>query len=86
VTYSVATLAYSQRSPRLEPVLTEHDGYVTVEDPVTGVFGSGETVLAAARDFRAALEEHVDVLSRQESLAEPLRHQLAYLLEILKHE
>ncbi len=74
----------STRAPRV-PVahLTRHDGYVTLHDPFTGIFGSGADEPAALIDYRNALYEHLDVLSRQERLTPGLAAQLAYLRNVL---
>lgn len=63
--------------------LTNHDGLVTLQDPFTGIFGSGADETAALLDYRAALDEHLDVLSRQERLTPGLAAQLAYLRDVL---
>ena len=49
------------------------------EDDVSGVFGSGETPLDALHDFKRAVTEHIDVLSRQQHLSPGLAEQLEYL-------
>jgi hypothetical protein len=53
-------------------------GYVTA-DLVTGIFGFGEDLNAAIVDLAAALQEHRDVLERQDSLSPDLQDQLNYL-------
>lgn len=59
--------------------ISQEDGLWIVTDLPTGIYGCGETVVDALADFRHAMREHLDVLERQPALAEPLRHQLAYL-------
>lgn len=63
----------------VQEIVEEHDGYWTVVDPHTGIFGSGGDRATALDDFEQALREHFDVLSRQDSLSDELRTQLAYL-------
>lgn len=53
-------------------------GFVT-SDLVTGIFGFGEDLNAAIVDLAAALQEHRDVLERQDSLSPDLQEQLNYL-------
>ena len=62
-----------------DEIVEERDGYWTVRDPETGIFGSGATEAAAHEDFRRALAEHLDVLERQDSLSAELLAQLSYL-------
>jgi len=52
---------------------------VAVEDPATGIFGSGETLPAAVEDFQEALRDHLAVLAEDDELAPALQHQLAIL-------
>lgn len=56
------------------------DGLWMVTDQPTGIYGCGETVQEALTDFKQATRDHLDVLQRQPTLAEPLRRQLRYLL------
>lgn len=82
VTYvrSSAQPSYSVRvSPSFEVRFRRGDGYWTVTDAPTGIFGQGEDPSAAIRDFLAAVAEHLDTLERQTSLSEELAWQLAYL-------
>lgn len=51
----------------------------TVVDRVTGIFGVADSPTAALEDFRSAAEDHLDVLERQEALAEHLVAQRNYL-------
>jgi hypothetical protein len=55
--------------------LLEEEGLITVVSAETGVFGAGDTTANAARDFLAALREHLEVLMRQERLGEELQRQ-----------
>ncbi len=55
----------------------------TVEEPVTGTFGIGETVEEAFEDFAAALVEYRTVLSAEESISGRLAEHLNYLNGIL---
>ncbi len=52
---------------------------VAVEDPATGVFGAGDDLDTAIRDFQAALQDHLDVLANEDALAPPLQRQLEIL-------
>jgi hypothetical protein len=56
-------------------------GFVT-SDLVTGIFGFGEDLNAAIVDLATALQEHRDVLERQDSLSSDLQEQLNYLREL----
>ncbi len=62
-------------------VLQSGPGHYTVIDEPTGIFGAGESVVDAFRDFAAAMTEHRDVLERQEQLGPELAWQLKYLRE-----
>jgi predicted RNase H-like HicB family nuclease len=62
-----------------EVTLEEHNGYWAAADPETGIFGSGPDVLSAVQDLQQALQEHLDVLGRQEALSDDLAAQLDYL-------
>ena len=64
-------------------IAEEHDGYWTIHDPVTGIFGSGPDRETAHADFERALREHLDVLERQHELSPELSSQLAYLRQRL---
>jgi hypothetical protein len=68
-------------SPAFELTLHRGDGYWTVTDAPTGIYGQGDDISAAIRDFLAAVAEHLDTLERQTSLSEVLAWQLAYLRE-----
>jgi hypothetical protein len=72
-----------QFSRSFHDILEEHDGYWTVRNPETGIFGSGADPRAAFDDFENALREHLDVLSRQDSLSDDLQAQLRYLQQRL---
>lgn len=52
---------------------------VAVEDPETGVFGSGDDLPAAVQDFENALRDHLAVLAEDDALAPNLQHQLEIL-------
>ena len=65
------------------PILEEHEGYYTVRDLETGIFGSGADPEAAQTDFERALREHRDMLERQDDLSPKLSAQLAYIRELL---
>jgi hypothetical protein len=60
-------------------IVEAHDGYWTVRDPQTGIFGTGEDEAAAIEDFKRAVDEHLDVLERQPDLSAALSSQLAYI-------
>ena len=84
--FSAAAALSSEPAPkttwsRIE--IEQHEGYWTVQDPETGIFGSGPDDTAALVDFGRALREHFDVLSRQEGLSVELAHQLDYLRQLL---
>jgi hypothetical protein len=64
-------------------VVEQHEGYWTVRDLETGIFGSGPSVEAAHEAFVRALEEHFDVLNAQDALTADLNAQLAYLRQRL---
>jgi hypothetical protein len=64
-------------------VAEEHDGYWTVRNVETGIFGSGPDRDAAFADFERALREHFDVLESQNELSEDLAAQLIYLRQRL---
>ena len=66
-----------------QEIVEEREGYWTVRDPQTGIFGSGPDRDAAFDDFGHALHEHYDVLARQDALSEELTLQLAYLRQRL---
>jgi hypothetical protein len=59
------------------------EGWV-VRDVSTGVFGHGETVADAVKDFLHAATEHLDVLERQSALSDGLSAQLKYLRERIR--
>ena len=67
----------------LGPILEKHEGYYTVRDLETGIFGSGADPEAAQTDFERALREHRDMLERQDDLSPKLAVQLAYIRELL---
>ncbi len=52
---------------------------VAIEDPETGVFGTGDDLDDAIRDFQAALHDHLAVLASEDALAPPLQRQLEIL-------
>lgn len=52
-----------------------------VVDLTTGIWGAGSDVNSAMRDFRAAANQHLDVLERQGRLSEELVAQRDYLRE-----
>jgi hypothetical protein len=54
-------------------------GYFTVVEAHTGIFGQGDSYIAAIDDFQVALREHCDVLSAQDRLSAELADQLEYL-------
>ncbi len=56
--------------------IQHEEGHTSIIDTKTGVFGIGETLAAATIDFRTALLEHLDVLTRQPMLSEDLQYQL----------
>lgn len=63
--------------------LLETEGLATVVNAETGIFGAGDTTANAARDFLAALHEHLDVLTRQERLSDELQRQLGTIQSYL---
>jgi hypothetical protein len=73
VAYTIAARPWFDIQVRREP------DYWTVVDRETGIFGHGDDLLAALRDFDRAAVEHLDVLQRQESLTDELTAQVAYL-------
>jgi hypothetical protein len=58
--------------------VVHEDGW-TVRDRWTGIFGAGDDRDSAYEDFHSALQEHLDVLSRQDALSPALSAQLEYL-------
>jgi hypothetical protein len=66
-------------SPSFHLQVQRGEGYFTVTDEPTGIYGQGEDVSAAIRDFLTAVSEHLDVLERQPALSEELAWQLDYL-------
>lgn len=58
------------------------DGYI-VEEPVTGVFGVGESIETAFEDFAIALVEYHNVLSGETRITEQMAEHLRYLEGIL---
>lgn len=54
-------------------------GCWVIWDRATGIYGSGERILDARKDFMQAVEQHLDVLERQAALSENLTWQLNYL-------
>jgi hypothetical protein len=66
-------------SPGFNLHVERGEGYFTVTDDHTGIFGHGEDMSAAIRDFFTAVSEHLDVLERQTALSEDLAWQLDYL-------
>lgn len=65
--------------PSLKFDWEEHEDVVTVTETQTGIFGSGDDIVAALRDVRAALREHLDVLDRAPELSPGLAEQRDYL-------
>ena len=63
----------------VEEVVEERDGYWTIRDVATGIFGSGADQLSATEDFERALREHLEILRCQEVLSPDLSAQLEYL-------
>ncbi len=64
----------------VERTRTEDGGLVfTVADPVSGIFGTGDTPIDAVKDLAHAQKEHREVLEAQESLSPALEKQLRYL-------
>lgn len=59
------------------------DGYWTALEPRTGIFGTGADESSALEDLIRALQEHTDVLARQEALSDELADQLDYLRQRL---
>ena len=55
------------------------DEDTAVEDPATGVFGTGDDLPAAVQDFQDALQDHLNVLAGEDALAPPLQRQLEIL-------
>jgi hypothetical protein len=51
----------------------------SVYDPLTGVFGSGDDPRKTLQDLSMAVNEHRDVLERQEKLSPALQRQLDQL-------
>lgn len=66
-------------SPGFHLQVERGEGYFTVADERTGIFGHGDDVSAAIRDFLTAVSEHLDVLEQQPALSEDLAWQLEYL-------
>lgn len=77
--------AWSRGSYHLTPsptlrVVVEHVGDMTVvREVAVGIYGVGPNIWDAWKDFRAAVQQHLDVLERQEALSDALAGQLAYL-------
>ena len=75
-----AGYAYAVRTgPSLNVELRHDHGYWIVWEVETGIFGQGEDVLGAMRDFERAVSQHLDLLERQDALSEELSWQLEYL-------
>ena len=73
-------IAFPGLKRALHARLYESEDDVAVEDPVTGVFGSGDDLPAAIQDFAGALQDHLAVLTAEEdALAPALQHQLDIL-------
>jgi hypothetical protein len=91
--WTTVTTSISAASPRGIPTLIafpglrhalsvrvyETDEDTAVEDPATGVFGSGADLPAAIQDFQDALQGHLAVLTGADALAPALRRQLDIL-------
>jgi hypothetical protein len=58
-------------------------GGFTVSDPVTGIFGTGDTPFDAMQDIVAALREQQEVLAAQAELSPALQAQLDYLRQLI---
>jgi hypothetical protein len=72
--------APARQALSVERSRTEDGGLLfTLSDPVTGIFGTGRTPIAAVRDLAQAQKEHQEVLEAQESLSPALEAQLRYL-------
>jgi hypothetical protein len=54
-------------------------GYWIVRDAETGIYGDAEDALGALKDFFRAVEQHLDVLERQDALSDALFRQRDYL-------
>jgi predicted RNase H-like HicB family nuclease len=52
---------------------------ISVEDADTGVFGAGDSFYEAVKDLREALQDHLVVLTEEDSLSPNLQHQLDVL-------
>lgn len=65
--------------------LVEQGSAFVATEAQTGLFGVGPTFAAAVNDLRAALVEHLEVLSADDALADDLRRQLAFLRSHLRH-
>jgi hypothetical protein len=63
--------------------LEHRDGGFTVSDPVTGIFGAGDTPFDAMQDIAAALREHREVLEAQAELTPALQAQLDHLRQLI---
>src|SRR5262245_58196206 len=61
----------------------EGDRWIVV-DRETGIHGSGSEPSEAIEDFARALQEHMDVLERQDELSDDLARQLDYLQSRLR--
>lgn len=83
VSQIAATRSGETRTAWSADVVEEHEGYWTVQDLETGIFGSGPDLSAAREDFQRALQEHFEVLSAQEALTPELNAQLVYLRQRL---
>ena len=66
-----------------QDVVEQQEGYWTVRNRETGIFGSGPDREAAVEDFERALREHFDVLERQDELSDDLAAQFGYLRQRL---
>jgi hypothetical protein len=72
--------AYTIRSgPSLDVKLQRDDDHWIVLEVETGIFGYGDDILEAIRDFQAATVEHLDVLEQRAALSDELAWQLDYL-------
>lgn len=71
--------------PSFDLKLERGDGYWTVRDVETGIYGDAEDVLGALQDFYRAAEQHLSVLERQDALSKELSWQLEYLRVRIRH-
>ncbi|HZR93953.1 MAG TPA: hypothetical protein VFA44_16270 [Gaiellaceae bacterium] len=70
--------------PLLRVTLERDDDVWIVTDQVTGIHGCGPEASEAVNDFGRALQEHLDVLERQDRLSDDLTRQLTYLRSVVR--